>query len=174
MFNVRIAAAMGAGGILAALLLAVPSILPQALASEQPARTLLSSMSELFPPPFDPGKLAKYNYELSPAISTDVVKQSVIKKIGYGNTETVYVVQTPSGTYSTDALQSPNVEYPGVLKTRERGDHVGMAFWSHGRWVSQKFVSAGSFVTITKFDGGQLVVTDDGMCVTRKDGVICN
>lgn len=174
MFNVRIAAAMGAGGVLAALLLALPSMLPPALASEQPARTLLSSVSELFPPPFDPGKLMKYSYELSPAISTDVVKQSVVKKIGYGNSETVYVVQTPSGTYSTDALQSPHVEYPGILKERSRGNHVGMAYWSNGHWVARKFVSAGSFVTITKFDGGQLVVTDDGMCVTRKDGVICN
>jgi hypothetical protein len=173
MFNARIAAAVGAGGALAALLLAVPSMLPEAIASEQPARTLLSSMTELFPPPFDPSKLAKYNYEVSPAISTDVLKQSVIKKIGYGNVENVYVVQTPSGTYSSDALQSPNVEYPGIVKKRVH-NQVGMAYWSNGHWAAQKFVSAGSFVTITKFDGGQLVVTDDGMCVTRKDGVICN
>ena len=38
----------------------------------------------------------------------------------------------------------------------------------------QKTLSAGSFVTITKFDGGQLVVTDDGMCVTNKNGITCN
>jgi hypothetical protein len=173
MFNVRIAAAMGAGGVLAALLLAVPSMLPPALASEQPAHTLLSSMSELFPPPFDPGKLVNWDFEASPAISTEVVKQSAITKIGYGTTEMVYVVQTPSGTYSTDALTSPNIEYPGILKRRV-GGHVGMAYWSNGHWVGRKFISAGSFVTITRFDGGQLVVTDDGMCVTRKDGVICN
>jgi len=49
-----------------------------------------------------------------------------------------------------------------------------MAYWSNGHWVAKAFVRAGSFVTITRFDGGQLVVTDEGMCVTRKDGVICN
>ena len=174
MFDVRIAVAMGAGGALAALLLALPSMLPAAIASEQPARTLLASMDELFPPPFDPEGLVKWNFEVSPAVSTEVVKQSVIKKIGYGNVETVYVVQTPSGTYSTDALQSPNIEYPGILKQRVKTGQVGMAYWSNGHWVGKAFVSAGSFVTITRFDGGQLVVTDEGMCVTRRGGVICN
>jgi hypothetical protein len=102
-----------------------------------------------------------------------VVKESTIKKIGYGNTEFVHVLQTPSGTYSTDALQSPYVEYPGVLKKRTH-DQIGLAFWSNGSWVMQNPVSAGSFVTVTKFDGGQLVVTDDGMCVTNKHGITCN
>lgn len=102
-----------------------------------------------------------------------MLKESTIKKIGYGNTEFVHVLQTPSGTYSTDALQSPNIEYPGVTKKRTR-DQIGMAFWYNGHWVMQKSMSAGSFVTITKFDGGQLVVTDDGMCVTSKNGFTCN
>ena len=173
MYNFRVAAAMiaGFGGVM--LLFALPSMLPSAIASEEPARTLLSSASELFPPPFDPASLAKWTYDLTPAVSTEVIKQSTVKKIGYGNTEFVHVLQTPSGTYSTDALQSPNVEYPGVIKKHTR-DQIGMAFWSKGHWVMRKFMNAGSFVTITKFDGGQLVVTDDGMCVTRENGVICN
>jgi hypothetical protein len=148
-------------------------MLPPALANEQPTKTLLSSASEIFPPPFDPSSLVKWTYELEPSVSTEVVKESTIKKIGYGNTEIVHVLQTPSGTYSTDALQSPHVEYPGVIKKRTH-DQLGLAFWHNGRWIMQKAMTAGSFVTITKFDGGSLIVTDDGMCVTRKDGYICN
>jgi hypothetical protein len=164
---------MGAGFGAVALLFALPSLLPPAIANDEPARTLLSSANEIFPPPFDPGSLFKYTYELSPAVSTEVLRQSTVKKIGFGKTEFVHILQTPSGTYSTDALQSPNVEYPGVLKQRT-GDQVGIAFWSDGRWVTEKPISAGSFVTITRFDGGQLIVTDDGMCVTNSNGVSCN
>jgi len=163
---------MGAGAGLVALLMALPSMLPPAVASEEPARTLLSSASEIFPAPFDPASLARYSYELEPSVSTEVLKESTIKKIGYGNTEFVHVLQTPSGTCSTDALQSPYVEYPGVLKKRSR-DQIGLAFWSNGRWVMQTPVAAGSFVTITRFDGGQLMVTNDGMCVTTPTSVRC-
>lgn len=173
MHNFRVAAAMaiGFGGV--AFLFALPTLLPPAIAKEEPARTLLSSASEIFPPAFDFGSLAKYTYDVTPAVSTEVVKQSTVKKIGYGNTEFVQVVQTPSGTYSTDALQSPYVEYPGILKKRVH-DQIGIASWSNGRWVVEKPISAGSFVTITKFDGGQLIVTDDGMCVTTPTSVSCN
>jgi len=173
MYNFRVAAGIAGGFGAVWLLFALPSMLPPAIANEQPARTLLSTANELFPPPFDPSSLQKWTYELTPAVSTQVLKQSTVRKIGYGTTEFVHVIETPTGTYSTDGLQSPNVEYPGVIKKRVRG-HFGMAYWSNGHWVMREFMSAGSFVTITKFDGGQLVVTDDGMCVTRKDGIICN
>jgi hypothetical protein len=173
MYNFRVAAGIAGGFGTVAFLFALPALLPPAIANEEPAHTLLSTASEIFPPPFDPGSLVKWSYELEPAVSTDVLKQSTIRKIGYGNTEFVQVLETPSGTYSTDALQSPYVEYPGVIKKRTH-DQVGMAFWSNGGWVTRKFIDAGSFVTVTRFDGGQLVVTDDGMCVTRENGVICN
>jgi hypothetical protein len=173
MHNFRVAAAMGTGFGIVVLLYALPNMLPPAIANEEPARTLFSNASEIFPPAFDPGSLVKYTFDLAPSVSTEVVKESTIKKIGYGNTEFVHVLQTPSGTYSTDALQSPYVEYPGVLKKRTH-DQIGLAFWSNGSWVMQNPVSAGSFVTVTKFDGGQLVVTDDGMCVTNKHGITCN
>lgn len=164
---------MGAGFGALALVLALPGLLPPAIANEEPAHTLLSSASEIFPPPFDFSGLAKYTYDVAPTVSTEVLKQSTVTKIGYGRTEIVRVLQTPSGTYSSDALESPYVEYPGVTKKRVRGER-GLAFWSNGRWVMQDAVSAGSFVTITNFDGGQLVVTDDGMCVTNQHGISCH
>lgn len=173
MYNFRVAGAMGAGAGLVALLFALPSMLPPAVANEEPARTLLSSASEIFPPPFDPDSLLKWNYELEPGVSTEVLRQSTVKKIGYGVTEFVHVLQTPSGTYSTDALTSPHVQYPGVIKQRS-SDSQGLAYWSNGRWVLHKAVTAGSFVTITKFDGGQLVVTDDGMCIATPNSLRCN
>jgi hypothetical protein len=173
LYNFRIAAGMGAGAGLVALLFVLPSILPPAIANEEPARTLLSSASEIFPPPFDPDSLLKWDYELESSVSTQVLRQSTVKKIGYGTTEFVHIMETPSGTYSTDALTSPHVEYPGVIKQRTGGG-LGLAYWSNGRWVLHKALTAGSFVTITRFDGGQLIVADDGMCVMRRNGIVCN
>lgn len=167
--DVRITAGMG----LVALLLAFPGLLPPALASEEPGRTLLSTASELFAPTVDPSKLFKWSHEYETAIATEVLRESTIRKIGYGRTEFVHVVETASGTYSTDALQDPHVEYPGIHRKRARSD-PGMAYWSNGHWVMQTPVAAHSFVTITRFDGGDLIVTDDGVCVTSSAGVVCN
>ena len=47
-------------------------------------------------------------------VSMDVLFTSQIKKIGYGHVKTVNIVRTPTGTYSSDALVSPHVLYPGV------------------------------------------------------------
>ncbi|MGN6487447.1 MAG: hypothetical protein ACTHLT_06465 [Devosia sp.] len=168
----RIAAALGGAGLVA-LLLALPAMLPPAIADEEPAHTLLSSASEIFAPPFNPDRLLKWDFEAEPGVSTEVLRQSTVRKIGYGRTELVQIVETTSGTYSSDALASPNVEYPGVRKHRVRSGQ-GIATWSHGRWVPQSPKHAGSFATITRFEGGQLIVTDEGMCVTRRHGIICN
>lgn len=172
MYNFRVAAGVAGGFGLVALLFALPTMLPPAVANEEPARTLLSSANEIFPPAFDPDTLVKWNYELDPAVSTEVTHRSTVRKIGFGITEFVQIVETPSGTYSTDGLTSPHVEYPGILKQRA-GGKIGLSYWSNGRWVLRDALTAGSFVTVTRFDGGQLVVTDDGMCVARRDGVIC-
>lgn len=172
MHDFRTAAAMGIGFGGVALLFALPSLLPPAIASEEPARTLLSSASEIFPPPFNFDGLIKYTYEVTPSVSTEVLRESTVTKIGFGRAEPVHIVQTPSGTYSSDSLGSPNVEYPGVIRKRVRGE-AALAYLSDGHWVAHKPVEAGSFVTITRFDGGQLMVTDDLMCVTGAHGVSC-
>lgn len=65
MHNFRVAGAMGAGFGAVVLLYMLPSLLPPAIANEEPARTLLSSASEIFPPPFDFGGLAKYTYDVA-------------------------------------------------------------------------------------------------------------
>jgi len=147
MYDARIVMGMGAGAGLVALLLALPSMLPPAVASEEPARTLLSTAGEIFPPPFNPDSLVKWDFQVEPSVSTTPLRQSTVRKIGYGVTEFVQVVQTSTGTYSSDALQSPHVEYPGILKQRKRA-HAGLAYWSGDRWVTGAALTAGSFVVL--------------------------
>lgn len=114
---VKIVTITGAAGALAAGLLVAPSWLPAAVAKEQPMKTLLSSATDLFPESFDPRTLAKYDITFDDSVSTEVERTQIVKKIGFGNVERVTIVTTPSGTYSSDAIASPHVKYPGVEVT---------------------------------------------------------
>ena len=161
-------------GLLAAGLLAVPSMLPPALADDEPVKALLSTKDELFPPRLDANNLVKFDFSIEPGVSTDVVSTRTIRKIGYGRTEFVEIRTTSTGTYSTDGLASPHIRYPGIHKELKPASRGHLAFWSGGKgWVLFKEVDAGSFVSITPFKDGQLVMSDEGNCVFVGDAAYC-
>ncbi|MDC9822481.1 hypothetical protein PRN20_01945 [Devosia sp. ZB163] len=165
--------AVGAMGAGAAFLLALPDMLPPAVAGEEPIRTLLSTPGELWPPAFDPDKLMKWDYYVEPGVASEAVADTTIRKIGYGRTTYVSVMETASGTYSTDGLASPNVEYPGITKEPKPGAPQLLWLWGGGRWGTAMAFSGSSFLSIAPLDGGALVVTEDGTCVVRKDSIYC-
>lgn len=165
--NARRSMILGAAG----LLFAAPVILPVALADE-PVRTLFSSASELLAPEFDPRTLVKWDYFVEPGVSVEPVRQSRIKKIAYGRASYVEVVQTESGIYSSDGLASANIEYPGIGKERAT-TNLGLWFWGGGTWQRMSPVASNSFVSIAPFEGGALVITEDGHCVVRPTSIHC-
>ena len=162
-------------GLGAAVLMAVPDLLPPAVADDQPMKTLLKSASELWPSTLDPSKLVKWDYYAQPGISIEPVAESTIRKIGYGRTTFVSVMETDSGAYSSDGLASPNIEYPGIIKEPKAAPSPMLWLWGNGHWASASAYSAGSFVVVTPIDGGKagLVVTDDNLCVVRSNAVYC-
>src|SRR5687768_9510044 len=89
----------GAAGLVGVALLALPDYLPPAIAGEEPMRTLLKSADELWPPTFDPDQLVKWDYYVQPGISVEPIRESTIRKIGYGKTTLVNVMETESGIY---------------------------------------------------------------------------
>jgi hypothetical protein len=114
---VRTVVICGAIGAIAAGGLSFPVFLPAALADEQPMKTILASVDDLFPAnTFDPDSLVKFDVDDS--VSTEVIKQQTIKKISFGRVTTVTIVHTPTGTYSSDAVRSRNVRYPGIEVSR--------------------------------------------------------
>jgi hypothetical protein len=177
--HIKTVIGMGATGGLVALALGSPVLLPGFAAAAQVVQVEAGEVVRSLlpePEPFDPATLFKadtYTYEVADTVSTTPLRQSTVRKIGYGQTEFVQVVETASGTYSSDGLESPYVQYPGITKQRS-GGQIGLALWADGGWVVQNALTAGSFVTITRFEGGQLVVTDEGMCVTSSSGITCN
>jgi hypothetical protein len=111
--------ALVAGGTLA-----TPALFPQAFASE-PQHQLIRSAKDIFPPPFDASKLRKFDIELADSVSTEPLRTQYVRKIAFGRPTTVTIVTTSSGTYSSDAIASPHVLYPGIDVTTKRGSHGG-------------------------------------------------
>ena len=141
----------GLAGFLMAGTLALPSILPPAIADEEPIRTLLRTADQIFPEPLNEGTFAKPKWTIEPWVSTEVISQSTVRKVGYGRTTFVSINKTATGTYSSDGLASPHIRYPGIIRNSEPS----------------------SFLTIVPFKGGRLYIGKDGACVRVKFGIYC-
>lgn len=164
----------GGFGTLAGLaLLTLPDALPPAVASEEPVRTLLRSASELWPPAFNPEGLMKWDYYLQPSVSMEPIRESTIRKIGYGKTTLVNVTETSSGIYSTDALASSHIQYPGIIKDLKPAQVPLLRVWDGQQWTVQVGAMADSFVAITPFAGGTLITGADGNCAVIGDSTYC-
>ena len=162
----------GAIGLGAAVLLSLPSGIPVAFAEES-VRTLLSTPDEVWPPAFNPDRLVKWSYYVQPGVSVEPIRETVVRKIAYGRTTFVNVMETDSGVYSTDGLASPNIQYPGIVKETKPSANAGVWYWSGRHWVATAPLSAGSFASIIPFDGGSLLTTDEGSCVALGKSVYC-
>jgi hypothetical protein len=108
--------------------------------AEEPVKAVASVISDLFPESVDPKMFRKYDITFDDGVSTEVSRTRVVKKIAGGRTSDVTIVTTPSGTYSTDGLLSPNVQYPGIEKKLKSwsGSYWHFSSRSHGggRWMS--------------------------------------
>jgi hypothetical protein len=139
---VRMIAIGGTVGALVAGTLATPAFIG-AVAGEQ-KDAVVSAITDLFPAPFDPKFFRKYAINFDDTVSTDIKSTTHVKKLGYGYTTNVSIVTTPSGTYSSDGLLSPNVRYPGIeVKPKYRGYRGGGFHFSSstsrygtGTWTS--------------------------------------
>jgi hypothetical protein len=138
---IRFVAIGGTIGALVAGSLVAPQFL--AAAAEEPVKAVTAAVESLFPDAVDAGVFRKYQITFDDSVSTDVRRTQSVRKIGHGHISTVTIVTTPSGTYSTDGLLSPNVLYPGIEKrSKSWGD---LDWWEHsggGHWTS---FSEGSF-----------------------------
>ena len=107
-------------GLLGATAIGVGSL--QAASAADALEKATHTVGDLFAdPPFDPRKLRKYDIALAESVSTEVQHSTTITKYGYGQKKLVQIVTTPSGTYSSDALTSPYVRYPGIDVTPRWG-----------------------------------------------------
>ena len=111
--DLRVVAVSGILAVAVAGTLATPAFFPQAFANE-PQHQLVRRAKDIFPPPFDPSRLKKFDITIADTVSTEPKRTQFVSKIEFGRKSLVEIVTTPTGTYSTDALTSPNVRYPGI------------------------------------------------------------
>ena len=149
--QMRIITGGALAGLLVAGMLALPSLLPAAIAEDEPMRTLFMSRDELLPQRVDGRDFVKPDFTVEPWVSTEVLSETTILKIGYGRTTFVTIAETATGTYSTDALNSPHIRYPGIVRNSE----------------------VGSFVTVVPFKGGAAIIGNRGSCIAVKFGHYC-
>jgi hypothetical protein len=151
-------------GVLAGFVMAQFSPGPTlaAVAENQPFRVGRAVSTDLLK--LDDGYFA---VETEPGVSLEPQSRSVVRKIGYGETRFVSVSTTASGTYSTDALQSPYVRYPGIIVDRlhPRAMPFGDSLYGWSRltgWTKLPLVAANSFGFL---DTSPVPASQDGVCV---------
>jgi hypothetical protein len=131
----------------------------------------------------DPSNLVRfkdrtYSVTYEDSVSTEPVSQASVRKIGYGQTSFVQIAMTATGTYSSEALYSPNFRYPGIhvkdVPDPDHDRHSAISFWTAGAgWVSTPMASGSSFVHVRTRESS-LVVNDGTTCVFTRTNSTCN
>jgi len=116
-----------------------------------------------------------HKVRLGDGVSREVIRTSTVTKIGYGRVTQVNVATTATGTYSTDALQSGNIQYPGITvdpaATHSFAEGVSMLVWERGfGWVPY----GGELVTYSETPhGGRVRVTPSRTCISERSFRYC-
>lgn len=146
-------------GTAAAVIFAAPSIIPLAMADEQPIRTLQAVKTEALNL-FEPRRLNlfKPQWTADDTVSQEVESSYQVRKIEAGRSSVVQVITTSSGVYSSDAMGSPHVRYPGFHR-EAAPDFDAVAYLSDGSWVGITLKDADSMRTIVPLAGGGYILT---------------
>jgi hypothetical protein len=138
---------------------------------------VLDILPEAQPTGFDTSRLVKfddrdYQIDYDASVSTDVLRSTTIKKIEAGRVSYVSIGTTSSGTYSSDALTSKHIQYPGISVREVRQDGSAVSGWKHGYWVGLNSLNAKSILTVRS---GDLKVRTDGTrtCISSATLRLC-
>jgi hypothetical protein len=130
--------------------------------------------------PIDFDKLVKfegkdYTIEHDGTMSTEVLANFSVKKLGYGKVTEVKVFRTPTGTFSTDGLFSPKILYPGIKVTPAAEPIASIFSWIPGfGWAQLNgLASANSTVYFGGSGNSSFVATDSGTCYRGPNFITC-
>jgi hypothetical protein len=86
-----------------------------------------------------------YNVDYDDWVATDPLSTVRVKKIEAGKVSYVTITTTATGTYSTDAMFSRHVQYPGISVEHAEPIQTQFSYWTNGRWSAFRTSNAGSF-----------------------------
>jgi hypothetical protein len=78
-------------------------------------------------------------------VATDPLSTVRVKKVEAGRVSYVTITTTATGTYSTDAMFSRHVQYPGISVEDAEPIQTQFSYWTNGRWSAFRTSNAGSF-----------------------------
>lgn len=121
-----------------------------ALAATGPGMIVEAFAEEVAGPAFDPARLVKfedstYRVEHEDWVATDPLSTETIKKVEAGRVSYVTITKTATGTYSSEAMMSPHVQYPGISVERVAQANP-FRFWTDGGWQNFHPAAARSFL----------------------------
>lgn len=117
---------------------------------------VLETVADEMPAGFDTSKLVKfddryYEVDYDASVSTDPISTATVKKIEAGRVSYVQIASTATGTYSTDAMTSPHVQYPGIAVEPVAKKNFFFSSWSRGKWTSFGSYDGHSFTRISRW-----------------------
>jgi hypothetical protein len=135
-------------------------------------------IGSVVPQGFDPSNLVRfegkrYLVEADASVSIDPLSTVRVKKVEGGQVSYVTISTTASGTYSTDALFSNHVQYPGIEVTElPRYPRNHFSYWSGSHWYGFGTSVADSFF---HYRSGDTSVTSwgDVTCVSGANFHVC-
>lgn len=128
----------------------VGAICATALAAIGPGVVLQAFGDEMAINGVDAASLVKfegrdYHVEYDDWVATDPISTVRVQKIEAGRVSYVTITRTATGTYSTDAMVSSHVQYPGISVEAANPIRNAFRYFSNGRWSSFSTGNAGSF-----------------------------
>ena len=108
-------------------------------------------IERVVPPGFDPANLVRfegrtYSIENEDWVDGEPLSTEVVKKVEGGRVSYVTITTTSTGVYSTDAMFSDHVQYPGIEVTElPRYPYNRFSYWSGNNWSTFTSGGANSF-----------------------------
>jgi hypothetical protein len=127
----------------------------------------------------DPNGLVKfegsdYDVQYEDWVDTKPTAKSRIKKVEFGRVSYVDITTTASGTYSTDAMFSNHVQYPGITVNEVPSEHsLGFSvLGARGHWVALALSRGNSIVHIR--GRNHMTLSGNGVtCVFTRHATTC-
>lgn len=121
-----------------------------AIAAIGPGMVLQAFGDEMAISGIDTASLVKYEgrdylVDYDASVATDPLSTVRVKKVEAGKVSYVSITTTATGTYSTDAMFSNHVQYPGISVELDEPDRNFFHYWTNGRWSAFSTGTAGSF-----------------------------
>lgn len=152
--------------------MALGAVSATALAASGPGWVGKAFADEFAGPSIDPSRLVRfrdvaYTVDYDASVSTEALASARVKKVEAGKVSYVDITTTATGVYSSEAMFSPHVKYPGIEVDRapypyNEGTNR-FSYWSNGSWTSFSTTPGHSY----------FYMVNAGTAISKVNGVLC-